>query len=96
MASLALPIGLISSLNRAEEVSVPRCPAEFTKTAAPSTAVAPLIPPDKGGGNTRVTDSNGIALTCQAGRQNQRMRAEPESRQIVAMTGSYLDPVDFP
>ena len=43
MASLALPIGLISSLNRAEEVSVPRCPAEFTKTAAPSTAVAPLI-----------------------------------------------------
>jgi hypothetical protein len=56
----------------------------------------PTDSPDKGGGNTRVTDSNGIALTCQAGRQNQRMRAEPESRQIVAMTGSYLDPVDFP
>src|SRR5882724_8962111 len=44
MASLALPIGLISSLNRAEEVSVPRWPLEFTKTAAPPGTVAPLIP----------------------------------------------------
>jgi serine/threonine protein kinase len=41
---LALPIGLISSLNRAEEVFVPSLPSEFTKTPAPPGAVCPLIP----------------------------------------------------
>ena len=66
MASLALPIGLISSLNRAEELMVPKCPFDVTNTAAPPAAVDPLIPADKGGVNSGVADSDRIVLACDA------------------------------
>src|SRR5258708_39740705 len=67
MASLALPIGLISSLNRAEEVSVPRWPLEFTKDCGATRNSRSTDSPDKGGGNNRGADSNGVALAWHAG-----------------------------
>jgi len=44
MASLALSIGLISSLKRAEETIVPKRPLAFTITVTPPATVTPLIP----------------------------------------------------
>src|SRR6476659_9658498 len=44
MASLALSIGLIASLNRAEDWTVPRCPVESMITPTPFATVTPLMP----------------------------------------------------
>ena len=66
MASLAVPIGLISSLNRAEEVATPSLPFELTTTAVPVT-VCSTNASDKGVGNVRVADPDGITLTRKPG-----------------------------